>query len=210
MSYHERNLPHCYPPGATLFLTWRLFGSLPRSCLPVRSSFNPGKAFVQADRLLDTATDGARWLKDPRIAALVAAALEQGEKEYRLYKLFSWVIMPNHVHVVSQPFQPLPEMMRWIKGSTARSANLVLERTGKPFWQYETYDHCIRNTDELNRIIRYIENNPVRAGLANRVEDWRWSSASAGQRPTPQEIYRRPTARTSMPTRGTTTLGRGV
>jgi putative transposase len=191
MTYHERNLPHCHPPGATLFLTWRLFDSLPHLLVPGRSSLNPGKAFAQADRLLDMATDGARWLKDPRIAALVAAALEQGESEYRLYELFSWVIMPNHVHVVMRPFRPLPEVTRWIKGSTARSANLVLARTGKPFWQYETYDHCIRNTDELNRIIHYIENNPVRAGLAHATEDWRWSSA--GQRPTPQEPYRRPT-----------------
>ena len=186
MSYHERNLPHCYPPGATLFLTWRLFDSLTHLLVSGRSSPNPGKAFVQADRLLDMATDGARWLKDPRIAALVAAAPDRGEKEYRLYELFSWVIMPNHVHVVMRPFRPLPDVMRWIKGSTARSANLLLERTGKPFWQYETYDHCIRNRDELNRIIQYIEKNPVRAGLARSIEDWRWSSASAGQRPTPQ------------------------
>jgi len=183
MSYHERNLPHCYPPGATLFLTWRLFGSLPRS-LVVRSSANPGKAFAQTDRLLDTAVYGPVWLKDVRIAALVAAALEQGEKEYRRYELLAWVIMPNHVDFVMRTSRPLPEVMRWIKGSTARSANLVLERTGKPFWQYETYDHCVRNAGELNRIIRYVENNPVRAGLARSIEDWRWSSA--GQRPTPQ------------------------
>lgn len=113
MSYHERHLPHCYPPGATLFLTWRLFGSLPFKA-------NSGAAFAQADRLLDTASDGPLWLKDQRIAALVAAALEQGEKEYRLYERFAWVIMPNHAHVVMRPSRPLPEVMRWVKGSTAR------------------------------------------------------------------------------------------
>ncbi len=183
MSYHERSLPHCYPSGATLFLTWRLFDSLKHSAVPGRSSSNSGKAFVRADRL-DMAPNGARWLKDPRIAALLAAAFGRGEKEYRLYELFSWVIMPNHVHVVMRPFRPLPEVMRWIKGSTARSANLVLERTGKPFWQYETYDHCIRNTDELNRIIQYVEQNPVRAGLSSVPAELAQSSgANAGQRP---------------------------
>jgi REP element-mobilizing transposase RayT len=72
------------------------------------------------------------------VADLVGGALDQGEHEYRLYDRFAWVIMPNHVHVVMRPFRPLPEVTRWIKGSTARSANLLLERTGKPFWQYET------------------------------------------------------------------------
>jgi REP element-mobilizing transposase RayT len=75
-----------------------------------------------------------------------------------------------------------------IKGSTARSANQVLDRTGKPFWQYETYDHCVHNKDELNKVIRYIERNPVRAGLAHDIEDWRWSSAGAGQRPALQQV----------------------
>jgi hypothetical protein len=114
---------------------------------------DPGKAFAQNDHLLDAATSGPLWLKDHRVAALVAKALDQGENEFRLYERFAWVIMPNHVHVVMRPSRPLPMVMRWIKGSTARSANLVLERTGKPFWQYETYDHCVRSGDELNRVI---------------------------------------------------------
>src|ERR1700722_9240932 len=104
----------------------------------------------------------------------------------RAKERFAWVIMPNHVHVVMRPLRPLPAVMRWIKGSTAHSANLLLKRTGQPFWQYETYDHVIRNSDELNRVIRYVERNPVRAGVAITIEDWPWSSAGAGQRPTPQ------------------------
>src|ERR1700722_2531992 len=90
----------------------------------------------------------ALWLRDPRIAAVVADALEQGESDYRLYQRFAWVIMPNHVHVVMRPLRPLPAVMRWIKGSTAHSANLLLKRTGQPFW----------------------------LGLATKIEDWPWSS----------------------------------
>jgi REP element-mobilizing transposase RayT len=162
MSNHERRPPHCYPPEAVLFLTWRLFGSLRGLRQTGRSFPDPGKSFAQTDRLPDMATDGPLRLKDRRVAALVAGALDQGENEYRLYERCAWVIMPNHVHVIMRPFRLLPEVMRWIKGSTARSANLLLERTGRPFWQYETYDHCVRNSDELNRVIRYIERNPVR------------------------------------------------
>jgi putative DNA methylase len=188
MSYHERRLPHYYPPEAILFLTWRLFGSLPAFRSPGPPNADPGKAFAQNDHLLDSATSGPLWFKDHRIAALVARALDQGENEYHLYQRFAWVIMPNHMHVVMQPFQPLPVIMRWIKGSTARSANLLLEGTVNPFWQYETYDHCVRTTDELNRVIRYVGRNPVRAGFSRTIEDWPWSSASAGRGPTPQGI----------------------
>jgi putative transposase len=68
--------------------------------------------------------------------------------------------MPNHVHLVLHPFRKLPAITRWIKGSTARAANLLLGRTGQPFWQYESYDQCVRNTAELNRVIRYVERIP--------------------------------------------------
>jgi putative transposase len=177
MSYHERTLPHSYPPDATLFVTWRLFGSLPRERRFEGVSSSPGEAFARVDRLLDSAAGGPVWLRDKRVAALVADALKQGEAEYRLYELFAWVIMSNHVHAVIRPIRQLPIVMRWLKGSTARSANRILGRTGKPFWQYETYDHCIRGVEELNKIIRYVERNPVRAGLAGSMEEWPWSSA---------------------------------
>jgi putative transposase len=68
--------------------------------------------------------------------------------------------------------------MRALKGATAREANLLLGRTGTPFWQGETYDHWVRNQSEWERIAAYIENNPVKAGLVARVEDHRWSSAA--------------------------------
>lgn len=179
MSYHRRTLPHLYPPGATLFLTWRLFGSLPRGVTPPPGAGNAaaGKAFLLGDRDLDRTVSGPLWLKDPRIAKVVTQALKRGENEFHLYHLLAWVVMPNHVHVVFQPFRELPQITRWIKGSTARAANLLLGRTGQPFWQYESYDHCIRNSLELNRVILYVERNPVTTGLVEAIEEWQWSSA---------------------------------
>jgi len=110
-SYHERNLPHLYPPETVLFLTWRLFGSLQGFHLQGPSTTDPGRAFAQADGLLERATEGPLWLKDRRVAVLVAGALDQGEHEYGLYERFAWVIVPNHVHVVMRPFRPLPEVI---------------------------------------------------------------------------------------------------
>ncbi len=110
---------------------------------------------------------------------MIEETLKRGAEEYRIYDLLSWVIMPNHIHIVIQPRRPLPKITRWLKGSTAKKANTILQRTDETFWQEESYDHCVRNTDELNRIIRYVERNPVRAGLSRSIETYHWSSASA-------------------------------
>ncbi len=94
-----------------------------------------------------------------------------------LYHLLAWVIMPNHVHAVFKPQVSLATIMRWLKGRTSRMANRILRRTGIPFWQEESFDHWIRTRDELEGVIHYVENNPVRAGLTDAKESWPWSSA---------------------------------
>jgi type I restriction enzyme R subunit/putative DNA methylase len=85
--------------------------------------------------------------------------------------------MPNHAHLLILPKVPVPVIMRWLKGSTARRANLLLGRTGQRFWQDESFDHWVRHNTELDRIVQYIEENPLAAGLVSSAELWPWSSA---------------------------------
>jgi type I restriction enzyme R subunit/putative DNA methylase len=86
--------------------------------------------------------------------------------------------MPNHVHLLILPSAPLAQITHWIKGRTARGANLLLDLTGEPFWQNESYDHWVRTAKECRRIAAHIEENPVSAGLVGAPEDWPWSSAT--------------------------------
>jgi REP element-mobilizing transposase RayT len=95
----------------------------------------------------------------------------------RFYELFAWVVMANHVHVLLRPLIPLRKALMNIKSGSARAANAALGRTGKPFWQDESYDHWVRSNKERNSIIRYIHFNPVTAGLVAEPEEWPWSSA---------------------------------
>jgi REP element-mobilizing transposase RayT len=178
MTYYARNLPHWHPDGKTIFLTWRLFGSLPSSVLKHLESLRatPGKQFVSADRFLDGATVGPRWLSVPEIATCVKLAILRGQKLGQ-YTLFSYVVMPNHVHALLEPRVPLLRVTRGIKGVSARDANAALGRVGKPFWQDESFDHWIRNGAQFDRVREYIENNPVKAGLAKSPKEWPWSSA---------------------------------
>jgi putative transposase len=178
MGYYERNLPHWHPEGRAIFLTWRLFGSLPAGFVRELQRFSkqPGKQFLAADERLDAAATGPRWLGRPEIASCVETAIRRGAQLGR-FVLHAYVVMPNHVHVLLEPRAPVRGITAGIKGASAREANRMLRRQGKPFWQEESFDHWVRNSAQFEKIRAYIENNPVKAGLATSPEKWQWSSA---------------------------------
>jgi len=178
VSFYRRKLPHWQPESGSIFLTWRLFGSLPKGFAERlrRWSNDPGKQFVDADRMLDAASQGPFWLKDPQIAGHARCAIQRGA-ELGHYVLRAWAIMPNHVHVLLDPLVPLARLTLGIKRASAKDANATLGRTGKPFWQDESFDRWVRGPAEFARIHAYIENNPVKARLCARPQDWPWSSA---------------------------------
>jgi putative transposase len=183
MSFYRRRLPHWQPEETPIFLTWRLFGSMPKQRqTETKSDLTEGQRFLAMDRQMDAAISGPAWLKHPAIAALVADTLLVAGSQWGLYKLFAWVVMSNHVHVLLKPYKKLADVTRAIKKTSATKANLILARSGQPFWQEESYDHWVRDAREFDRILRYIEWNPVRAGLVERPEDWPWSSASESWR----------------------------
>jgi putative transposase len=177
VTYYERNLPHWHPPGQDIFLTWRLKGSLPGHIRGISSKDESGKRFLDLDRELDRAAEGPLWLRQPRIAECIFAAFRKAQKNH-LANVHAYSVMANHVHVLLTPCVPLPKIARQFKGATARQANLLLGLTGNYFWQDESFDHWIRNPGEWQKIRKYIEQNPVAAGLVEKPEDWLWSSAS--------------------------------
>jgi REP element-mobilizing transposase RayT len=172
--FHERRLPHLHSVNHPIFLTWRLF-----DCLSANRAFpavtTSGQAFVAMDRLLDTARTGPLHLRRPEFAEMVVEAIRYREREGQ-FALHNYVVMANHVHLLITPRIELPKLMHSLKGFTARRANQMLGVRGQPFWQGESYDRWVRNTEEFERIANYIEMNPVNAGLCASPEDFRWSS----------------------------------
>jgi putative transposase len=177
MLVSRRRLPHHYPQSGWLFVTWHLHGSLPQGLYPPPGKASAGKAFVWMDRYLDTTRQGPMFLRNPKVADLVVDAIERGAA-LRSYDLRAFVVKGNHVHVLLRPKVEVSRMLQWLKGTTAREANLALGRTGRAFWQRESYDHLVREERELERIAAYVENNPVKAGLVVECSQYPWSSAS--------------------------------
>jgi REP element-mobilizing transposase RayT len=174
---YRRRLPHFQAGDRPVFLTWRLHGSLPRNRV-FGSEASAGHAFVAMDSLLDRARSGPLHLRRPEIAELMVEALLHGQESMKYYELHAWVVMANHIHVLLAPSVAVAKITHSLKRFTAREANRILHVTGQPFWQDESYDHLVRNTGEFDRIVRYIENNPVTAGLALEPGDFPWSSAA--------------------------------
>ncbi len=134
------------------------------------------------DRFLDEARSGPTWLRIDSIAGLVLASIRYAEQRLEFYDLHAWVVMSNHVLFLVSPRVPPAQFLQSVKGYTSREANRILNRTGESFWQSESYDHWIRDEAEFERVRKYIEDNPVRAGLVASSDQYKWSSAYADLR----------------------------
>ena len=90
------------------------------------------------------------------------------------------VVMPDHVHLLLTPLpdeqgmsHPLPLIMKLIKGISAHSINKLAGVSG-PVWQEESFDHVVRSEKSFHEKLEYLRQNPVRKGLVERPEDYRW------------------------------------
>jgi REP element-mobilizing transposase RayT len=200
--FYRRSLPHIQPRGATFLVNFRLAGSLPaevverlrieadqlkKSLMAIEDQEEKRllrdkeqqKLFVKWDDALHNSNTGPLWLKEDKIAEIVANSIRFHDGNW--FDILAYCIMPNHVHLVLTPHQSsdtadysLTKIMHNIKRNSANHANKILGRSGA-FWQHENYDHFARSEAEFDRIIKYILYNPVKARLVKEQSDWKWS-----------------------------------
>jgi REP element-mobilizing transposase RayT len=200
--FYRRNLPHIQPRGATFLVNFRLANSLPtevverlradaeelEKCLLAIKDLKEKhllrdkkqrELFNKWDDALHKSQSGPLWLKDEKIAEIVAYSIRYHDGKW--FDVVAYRIMPNHVHLVLTPYElsetadySLTKIMHNIKRNSANHANKVLGRTGS-FWQHENYDHFVRDQADLERIVKYVLYNPVEAGLVKEQKDWKWS-----------------------------------
>lgn len=121
---------------------------------------------------------GECWLRRHDVARIVENALMHFNG--KRYGLLAWCVMPNHLHAVVEVLTAcsLGAIVHSWKSYTAIECNKLLGRSGA-FWERDYYDRYVRNEDHLLNVVRYVENNPVAAGLVQTAEDWQFSSANA-------------------------------
>lgn len=131
--------------------------------------------FARTDAYLGAASIGPLLLKEPACAKIVEDAILFSAVER--FELYAWCIMANHAHALFTPIWDFRKLMQSIKGFTSRQINQLQSQMGRTLWQDESYDHWVRDEAELLRVVYYIEQNPVKAGLCREAKDWPWSSA---------------------------------
>ncbi len=198
--FYHRKLPHYQPAEAPFFVTFRLAGSIPveiirrlrenhdlvnkgileRSDLTEREQRELAYAeqkrlFAATDGFLDTNPNAPYWLKEKDVAEILAFEIKMHDGSW--YTLWSYCIMPNHVHILftlKERAPTLTKILQNIKSYSAQKANRLLGLRGQ-FWERESYDHVVRQDGEFERIIHYILRNPVKANLVREWADWPYS-----------------------------------
>jgi REP element-mobilizing transposase RayT len=156
-------------------ITFRLADSLPHAVAMARQD----EADLAYRRCIAAALDsghGGCLLRDSAVAEIVEGAFLHGAPAR--YQLHAWVIMPNHVHVLFQQAvgYRLSDTAHGWKSWTAKEINRHRGGSGI-VWQRDFYDRYIRNQRHFDATVAYIEENPVKAGLAALAEEWRFGSA---------------------------------
>jgi putative DNA methylase len=176
--YSRGYLPHFDHPGLIQMITYRLADALPATVLATleREAKDDLEKRKRIEAYLD-AGHGSCSLRDPRIACMVEDAFLHFDA--KRYRLMEWVVMPNHVHVLVEiePHYQLSGIVHSSKSFTAKEAIKILGTSGH-YWQPDYFDRFIRDDTHYSNAVRYIHENPVKAKLVSRAEDWPFGSAA--------------------------------
>ncbi len=189
-SFRRRNLPHWRVTGRPYFVTIRLKNSIPAGKLAELKAeyekisielqdddvlFNVFKRrFMKMESILDAAKDNL-YLSNKDVADMIIKSTEWMEINSG-WRIPASVVMPNHIHlfmVGETAKRSLDKCLTGFKAHTAREANKILGREGA-FWCPECFDHWCRTLQKEESVKGYIKNNPVKAGLVKKSEDWPW------------------------------------
>jgi len=113
---------------------------------------------------------------DSKAADVLLEAILFGRKQ-KWYYLLSFVIMPDHIHLVLIPREKsISECIKAVKGFSARKVNDMSDKKGS-IWQEGFYDYILEDEKKTLGRMRYIEENPVRKGMAAQAEEYGYGSA---------------------------------
>ena len=104
--------------------------------------------------------------------------LKDGKKKYKI-KIYGYVLMKNHIHLLMEPLEKdeLPGYLRWVCGKYTQYINYIYKRTGT-LWEGRYKSAIIGSGEYFLRCLRYIDMNPLRAGIIRQLGEYQWSSCN--------------------------------
>jgi len=139
--------------------------------IPYRGTTGDGTYFITASSLQKKAL-----LQSDRMANLFVETLIEYRSQ-RKFELHEFVVMPDHFHLLITPIVTLERAVQFIKGGFSFRAGKAFAFRGG-IWQTSFYDRRVRDAAEYFSFKKYIYENPVKRGLANRPDQYPYSSAS--------------------------------
>ena len=115
---------------------------------------------------LDTLAGSLQYKSSLHVHIMIDTSIQVTE-----YKMIDGELLPFWMEELPEEFKELYKIMKRIKGASAYFCNKALGKTGT-FWQKDSFDHFVRTEKEWHNIVKYILDNPVKAGLVEKWEDW--------------------------------------
>ena len=191
IGFWRGRLPHWEVEDGRYFVTIHLAGAIPASGeerirllseeLSRKSSVSNAESglllsrtiFREMETWLDCSKENL-LLADPAVAEMVVEAIQHRVKTVR-WIVYRFVIMPNHIHLFMSVLkttlkESLEDFKRWTGHQAAKLVDLPNDR----FWQDEWFDHWSRSDEQDDQIDAYIFDNPRKAGLVKRAEEWKY------------------------------------
>ena len=190
IAFFRRSLPHWLVADRAYFVTLRLHGTLPRHVVEALRDERERLGAEDADRQsalrkeqftrIEALLDGLKWpdegLCQWRVGNMLLDNLDWLRD--RGWRVFSAVLMNTHAHILMRSTTGnsanLVADLDAFKSYTGRQGNKLLGSSGR-FWARDAFDHWVRNADAFDGFVRYIALNPVKAGLVNAWQNWRWT-----------------------------------
>ena len=117
------------------------------------------------------------FFDDQDYAAFLKAVADL--KQRRPFEFYGYCLMPNHVHLLIRPLEtPISRIMQSLLVSHTQRYHRY-HHGGGHVWQGRFKSPVIQDDDHLLTVLRYIEANPLRAGMVEAAGDYRWSSFPA-------------------------------
>ena len=89
------------------------------------------------------------------------------------WRVGRYMIMPDHIHLFCSPHTIPPEPLKtWIRYWKREFSKTIPNRSKIPFWQTDFWDRQLRSGDSYSEKWDYVKNNPVRAGLVDKSDEW--------------------------------------